>query len=249
MLSKVTLGAGMAYDRARSLVSRTHVRQLRVAGERLLIRDFSTSVIPRIVAHELASDAYGIEHITFRPGDVVVDVGANVGIVSIYLAKRHPGITVHAFEPIPENFRHLSENIRANGVGNVVAHNLAVTQDGRPFEMTVHFATNSGGATGYLRDLALEGHTRYTVASTTLDQVFADHVPDRCRLLKIDCEGAEHEILWGAACLDRVDYLAAEFHINEHLRAAGYDTTRLLDYCEQRIGRARVTASLIRMAE
>jgi FkbM family methyltransferase len=249
MLSKFALGAALAYDKARALVSDTHVRELRINGHHLRIRDFSASVIPRFVARELARDAYGIERIAFCPGDIAIDVGANVGIVSIYLAKRHPQITIHALEPIPENFQHLVENVRANGVSNVVAHNLAVTGDGRPFEMTVHFATNSGGATGYLRDLALEGHRRYTVASITLDRLFADYDVEHCRFLKIDCEGAEHEILTSAKCLSRVDYLAGEFHINERLRTAGYDMRELLAHCERQIGRDRVTVSMIRMAE
>lgn len=50
---------------------------------------------------------------------------------------------------------------------------------------------------------------------------------DRCRLLKINCEGAEYEILHNTHVLDRVDYLSSEFHINQRLEQDGYSIESL----------------------
>lgn len=218
-------------------------------GVTLDITDYASSDTPRIVARELKRDCYNIESIRFQPGDVVVDIGANVGMVSIYVAKRFPSVRVLAFEPIPDNYAHLVTNIARNGVTNVVPHQLAITSDGRAFRMIVNFGNNSGGGTGNLRDMALRDHDYFTVESTTLDRVFEAHAIAACRLLKIDCEGAEHEILTTATCLDRVEYLSGEFHINRHLEAQGYSTEKLIARCREFIPAKKLKVSSIRMAE
>ena len=56
-------------------------------GVTLDITDYASSDTPRIVAKELKKDCYNIESIRFAPGDVVMDIGANVGMVSIYIAS------------------------------------------------------------------------------------------------------------------------------------------------------------------
>jgi len=218
-------------------------------GVTLEITDYASSDTPRIVAKELRKDCYNIESIRFAPGDIVVDVGANVGMVSIYVAKRFPSVRVLAFEPIPDNYAHLVANIANNGVTNVVPHPLAITSDGRAFRMIVNFGNNSGGGTGNLRDMHLRDHDYFTVRSTTLDRVFETNGITACRLLKIDCEGAEHEILMNATCLDRVEYLSGEFHINRHLEAQGYSTEKLIARCREFIPAKKLKTTSIRMAE
>ena len=225
------------------------IRDVEVNGVHLRIKDFRTSVLTDIVAAELRDDAYNIERIRFGSGDIAIDIGANVGMVSIYLAKRYPHLTVYAFEPIPDNYRHLTENLRLNGVRNVRAYPLAVTSDGRDFEMIVHLRSNTGGGTGYLQDMSLPDHEHYTTKSTTLDRVFADHAIQRCRLLKIDCEGAEYEILWNTHCLARVDFLSGEFHMNQRLAREGYSAQALLDHCQQYVLPERLKIGITPMAE
>lgn len=55
-----------------------------------------------------------------RPGDIVVDVGANIGITAL-LVRKYVGPTgrVLAFEPHPGTFRHLERNIKLNGIRNI----------------------------------------------------------------------------------------------------------------------------------
>jgi FkbM family methyltransferase len=218
-------------------------------GATLDVTDYASSDTPRIVAKELKKDCYNIEAIRFAPGDVVIDIGANVGMVSIYIAKRFPAVRVLAFEPIPDNYAHLLTNIATNGVTNVVPHQLAITRDGRDFRMIVNFGNNSGGGTGNLKDMTLADHDYFTVKSATLDSVFETNGITACRLLKIDCEGAEHEILMNARCLDRVEYLSGEFHINRHLEAQGYSSEKLMARCREFIPAKKLKISAIRMAE
>ena len=162
-----------------------------IAGVELTLRDWEGSNVLAIVPKEILDDDYKLRQIDFRPGDVVVDIGANIGIVALYLAKKHPAVRIIAIEPVPTTFRHLQENIGLNGVSNITALNCAVTKDGRDLKMIVN-PGHSGGSTGHLRNMTQPGHYNLTVQSRTLDGIFDEYVPGRCRLLKIDCEGAEY---------------------------------------------------------
>lgn len=160
------------------------------------------------VVHEI-ENIYNLDVIRFRKGDVVLDVGAHVGLVSIYLAKRHRGITVHSYEPVPENFAKLVCHLWLNDLlGRVHPRRLAVTADGGDRVM-VRGGHHSGGATAfhaYERD-------SFTVHSTTVPAILEEHDIGRIRLLKLDCEGAEHEILGTAnGWLKRVSHIRGEIH-------------------------------------
>lgn len=75
------------------------------------------------------------------PGDVIADIGANVGYFSAYLSRK-VGVSgrVHSFEPIPETFSRLEENLRLNQAGNVIAVNKAVgSQTGKA---TMHMSNS-----------------------------------------------------------------------------------------------------------
>jgi hypothetical protein len=122
--------------------------QIDIAGVNLTLRDWEGSTVLAIVPKEILDDEYGLAEIEFRPGDVVVDVGANIGIVALYLAKKHPDITIKAIEPVPTTYRHLVENIELNNVHNITPLNCAITNDGRDLRMIVNPA-HSGGSTGH----------------------------------------------------------------------------------------------------
>src|SRR5206468_3063191 len=122
---------------------------------------------------------------------------------------------------------------------NVTALNCAVTRDGRELPMIVH-PGHSGGSTGHLKDIKQPGHYNLTVRSRTLDSIFDQYVPSRCRLLKLDCEGAEYEILAGARCLQRVDYLSMELHHNRFLTAQGFTPEGLLSEVSRAIPLERI---------
>ena len=210
-----------------------------IDGVELTLRDWESSNVLAIVPKEILDDDYKLQRIDFRPGDVVVDIGANIGIVALYLAKKHPGLRIIAIEPVPTTFSHLRENVRANGVNNITALNCAVTRDGRDLQMIVN-PGHSGGSTGHLRNMRQPGHYNLTVKSRTLDGIFDEYVPGRCRLLKIDCEGAEYEILTGARCLQSVDHLGIEIHHNQYLASQGHTPEGLLRDVSQAIPIERI---------
>ena len=225
------------------------VQRYEVNQTELKICDYARSTAPDIIVGELESDEYMLGAMGFPPGDIVLDIGGHIGIFSCYLAKKYPFLKILAFEPIPVSYRMFRRNLKLNEIQNVRLYNLAVTSDRRELDMVVHLQGNTGGATAHLRDLDLEGHARFRCASLTLDDIFQSFLVDFCKLLKIDCEGSEHEILLTARCLYRVQHLRGEFHINEHLRGQGYSIERLAQHCQRSIKAERVVFTSCHMFE
>lgn len=139
-----------------------------------------------------------------RPGDMVLDVGANVGFLSVIAARLvGPGGRVVAFEPVPANARQVRRNARLNGFTNIDIVTSAVgDHTGRARLVLARFA--GGGA---LREAGAppDACGEIDVAITTLDGWLAAQGNPAPALVKIDVEGAEPAVLRGlAATLARV---------------------------------------------
>jgi FkbM family methyltransferase len=225
------------------------LRELDVAGETLLLGDIAGSVAVEVVAGEVGNGAYDFSDIAFRPGDTVIDLGAHIGVVSIWLAKRYPEIRVLAFEPMPRVFELLTANLRRNRVRNVEAYNLGVSAHGGPLDLVAHFGSNTGGGTSFLSELDIPGHVRVNVETTTLDEIFRRHRVERSPLLKIDIEGGEYDVLEAARLLNRVENIRGEFHENTFIREQGHSMAGLHGYCESVIGEGHVRYTACLMAD
>lgn len=161
-----------------------------------------------------------------RPGQTVLDIGANVGFYTLLAAELvgNSGRVV-SFEPLPRNQHYLREHVRLNGLTNVTLIEAAVAdREGR-----ASFASADAPEMGRLSD---EGQLEVEVVS--LDGAIAAGrvpVPD---LMKIDVEGAEARVLEGARNLlatRRPTILLATHGAEVHrrccdlLREAGYELT------------------------
>jgi len=209
------------------------VQRFVIDGFTIEVADKPVSRAANIIAWELHDDCYDLDRIDFKPGDVVIDIGAHIGFFAIYTALRFPQVLIHSFEPFPENYELLQQNLERNGITTVRTYQLGVSGDGSPLEMVTN-PQNTGSATCYSRTLE---HDRTTgIPSTTLDHIFDSLGVDKCKLLKIDCEGSEYEILWSTRSLAKVEYLSGEFHQNEWLLSEGYTFEGLLKHCEDQIG-------------
>lgn len=129
------------------------------------------------------ADVYGIRH---ARADLVVDVGANVGAFTCLAAWCHPSATVHAFEPSAPHADQCGRNVTRNRLEHVVIHRAAVTRDGRDVRFHVN---GDGGSSG----LFLPGDREVALPSVSLDAV--DFSGSRRAFIKLDCEGAEGEII------------------------------------------------------
>lgn len=200
----------------------------KINGVKLAVYDDEKSLSTTWVSIELRTDSYHLERCAFQPGDVVIDIGGHVGMTALYIAKKWPGVKVHSFEPSTQNYDRFTKNLSADNQ-EVTVDQTAITADGRDLYLA-HAYRNTGGISAF-RD---PEHKLIEFAhSITLQGIFDKYQIDRAKLLKIDCEGAEHEILTTAPVelLRRIDYLTGEFHINHQLEAQGWSIRALADYC------------------
>jgi FkbM family methyltransferase len=160
----------------------------------------------------------------------VVDVGANVGLYSLLLARlAAPEGQVIAFEPEPQLFRVLAENTQHSGLPNLTLRNQALGEyDGR-----VRFyrsAFNSGD--NRLGGLGWKGQG-VEVQMTRLDATLSD---PRVDFIKMDVQGYEMGVLRGMeGVFEASPRLAIYFEFwPAGLRAAGTDPEELLDYLRRR---------------
>jgi FkbM family methyltransferase len=200
-----------------------------IDGISLLAYDEAGSQAADWVAWELQADAYRLREMHFDKGDVVIDIGAHIGLFSLYIAKRWPFVNVFAFEPFPANFINCSENLRLNTAANVILSSEAITNDNRLLTMATD-PRNSGGASAIVKTFEANGIVS-DLSSMTLDMVFSVYGINRCKLLKIDCEGMEYEIVLGTRMLDKVENLVGEFHASAHIQNLGYCPELLRSYC------------------
>ncbi|MGH7684945.1 MAG: FkbM family methyltransferase, partial [Vulcanimicrobiaceae bacterium] len=162
-----------------------------------------------------------------RPGDCVIDVGAHVGWYTMLFANRvGENGTVFAFEPAPENFALLKVNVELNSKKNVRALNLSLG-DGAKDVLLARDGDNFGDHYVVFGD-ADRPREGITVRCAALDDAIT--LPDRIRLIKLDCQGAEPAILAGATnALARCDFVATEFW-PKGIRRAGLDPERYIEF-------------------
>ncbi len=133
---------------------------------------------------------------TVKPGQRVIDLGANIGFYTLLMAK-FVGTQgrVYAFEPGPKSFEILSRNVRENGYQNVVLENQAVTNNTGPLKLLV---CRSGESDNRISDTGVFAGDRDCVESNgvALDDYFAQF-PGGIDFIKIDIQGAEYLALQG----------------------------------------------------
>ena len=131
-----------------------------------------------------------------EPGDVVIEVGANIGSHTVALANFvGPGGKVIAFEPQMVLFQTLCANVTLNGYSNVLTFNAAVGAPAGVLELPKIDYEKPGlfGAHGIGSD---GGGGK--LSCVRLDDFIQ---PSHCKLIKIDVEGMESDVLKGAAGL------------------------------------------------
>jgi FkbM family methyltransferase len=135
----------------------------------------------------------------FADGDTFWDVGANVGIYSLYCAAMHRNSIIHAFEPHRGNFAHLRENATLNGFSLIYPHHCAILDHGATDVFYEPPRDEIGASGGQAECVLSESHVHYPVWITSLDALVEPFgAPHH---VKIDIDGQELRVVRGMQTL------------------------------------------------
>ena len=167
-----------------------------------------------------------VQSLEFEDGDIVFDVGANIGWYSCVLSRHVPGADIFSFEPDPENFELLRLNLQRNSAERVHPVQMGVGE--RTETRTLHLYKPSN--VGRHSMLEINEGRAIDVLVTSLDEFVRDRELDveRVKFLKIDIEGFEYFAFRGARkVLEHLPLMLAEFSPG-YMRQGGVEPADLL---------------------
>jgi FkbM family methyltransferase len=170
-----------------------------------------------------------------KKGSIVVDIGANIGIFSLFAA--HSGAKrIYAIEPNSESFAILNDNIISNGLQSVVKPIKSAVSDNHGEKVLIPVKSSPYNA---VKETILneEDPTKSyeTVSTTTLETIISENDIETIDLLKIDCEGHEFRIVpsLSPSILNKIREIKMEYQDGDveilirHLKANSFRITKL----------------------
>ena len=142
--------------------------------------------------------------------DTVVDIGAHVGYFTLYAANLAKKGKIISYEPSKKSFSILEKNIKINNFSNIKLENVAVS---KTHGKALLHTDDHDEISNSLYNLNKKSKV-YEVETNTLEEIFLKNKLDSIDFLKIDCEGAEYEILMNASSLDldKIKKMSIEIH-------------------------------------
>lgn len=163
----------------------------------------------KVIEETWTENVYRIHQWQFAEDAVFVDIGANVGSVSLFVDNfnkdREDKIRVFAIEPEPHNLSLLQKNIESNPVENVTVIDKAIWHQNKKV-----LITNRGGNSSIFE---IEGVEQTKIQAITLEKLFRENKIKHVDVMKIDIEGAEFDLIINASekTLAKIKYITLEF--------------------------------------
>ena len=176
------------------------------SGLIIKIRVNSTDLMALI--HVWIIEEYRNNDFQIKNNDVVIDIGAHIGLFALYASQFCKHGTILCYEPIKENYELLLENISLNKITNIKSFNLAVSKEKTPLKIFLNNDESGHSMFGNSENFIL-------VNSTSLDEIFKKNKITQCEFLKLDCEGAEYEIIQSLSpeVFPRISKMVIEYHL------------------------------------
>jgi len=175
-------------------------------GLKIKIRVDSTDLMA--LTHVWMIKEYYNDNFQIDKNDVVIDVGAHIGLFVLYASQFCKNGKIFCFEPIKENYNLLLDNISLNNIKNIFPYNIAVTK--KTSIAKIFLNEDESG-----HSMFIENKSFVQVDSKSLFDVFADNRIEECNFLKLDCEGAEYEIIESLPSdfFSKIDKTVIEYHM------------------------------------
>ncbi len=175
-------------------------------GKHLKLRTNSTDI--EAFVNVWIIQEYNVKNFEINHNDTIIDIGAHIGLFSVYASQFCRTGKIISFEPVKENYDVLLENIRLNNLDNVSAFNLAVSGTSEPLKIYLNRTDNAA------HTIYGSGENYVKINSTTLGDV----IDSKCievDLIKLDCEGAEYDILDSLSedHFKKIKKISMEYHI------------------------------------
>ena len=174
--------------------------------ERRLNHTFKENFFDKVYLQNLGESYAKLE------SPVIVDIGAQVGLFSLMALTSKPKAKVFSFEPMPVNFKKLSEFKSHYGDFDWTITQVAVGADNEPLTLytdtTDLFTSRSSVFGSDDRQKGVE------VPTITFDQILEQNAIRKIDLLKFDCEGSEYPIVYSMTKehFDKIDHICLESH-------------------------------------
>ena len=174
-------------------------------GIKIKIRTHSTDLMA--FTHVWLLREYEKPGFQINSNDIVIDVGAHIGLFALFAAQFCKTGLIHCFEPIKKNFDMLVINLKINNVQNVRAYNIAVSH--KIGTVTIFLNNDEAGHSMYV-----PSENSITVQSNSLKNIFDSNKIEKCNFAKIDCEGEEYEIINSLPTnyIEKIEKMCIEYH-------------------------------------
>lgn len=127
-------------------------------------------------------------------GNVILDVGSNIGEVLLNMAKVNPEGTIYGFEPVKSTFEKLQKNVSLNRFSSISLHQLALSDTNE----IVYYQTKEGHSGGTMMSKESKNISQDFIEAKTLDHFVEMNSIEKIDFIKVDIEGFEMNFLKGA---------------------------------------------------
>jgi len=160
-----------------------------------------------------------------KPGNIVVDVGMNIGWTTLNFAKLSGSGTIFGFEPDPKNYNDCKYNLALNNFTNIIDFPLGLSDVNSQLTMEVREATNRAGNR---ISPSSQGHK---IDVVRLDEVGAIERVTHIDLIKIDVEGYELNVLKGATGVLQRHHPVLFIELDDNnLKDQGHSAKELIEF-------------------
>ena len=176
------------------------------SGLKIKIRVNSTDLMA--FTHVWMIQEYSDDNFSINNDDVIIDVGAHIGLFALFASQFCKNGKIFCYEPIKENYKILIENIEMNQIQNIFPNNLAVTK--KTSRVKIFLNDDQSG-----HSMFIQNKNFVEVDSKSLSDIFIDNGIKECDFLKLDCEGAEYEIIESlpSDLFTKINKTAIEYHM------------------------------------
>jgi len=162
----------------------------------------------------LDRDYMVLDDIIGESSDAILDIGAHIGLFSMYARGINDNVKIFAYEPAPDNFSVMKEHFKENHIDGVFVKNVAVTGKDGDAVLLLSEDSHNHSILRFFQNVTKEVKVQTSSMARIFDRDLSRQGINRCDLVKMDCEGAEFEILpsIGPEVFKKIGSFYIEYH-------------------------------------